>query len=123
MLRALKLNGIERVDMSTDLFPCDYDELVDEDIEWLKANAPHSCERDHILDVLAFSKREYRLRGYDEATGKTGPHYKQEAPNVCTDCTHADSWGLPDKPCCRTCVGNSNWAPLNKSSVHPNKQR
>lgn len=44
------------------------------------------------------------------------------AANVCTDCNNADSWGLPDKPCCRTCTGSSNWEPLNKSSVHPNAQ-
>lgn len=26
--------------------------LLKEDIDWLLANAPHSCERDHILQVL-----------------------------------------------------------------------
>lgn len=61
--------------MSCNLFPRAYDKLVDEDIEWLKANAPDTLERDHILAVLDFSKREYRLRGYDEAMARTGPHH------------------------------------------------
>lgn len=64
--------------MSCNLFPRFYDQLVDEDIEWLKANAPDSLERDHILAVLEFSKREYRLRGYDEAMSKAGPHYQKD---------------------------------------------
>ena len=66
------------IDMSCNLFPRFYDQLVDEDIEWLKTNAPDSLERDHILAVLEFSKREYRLRGYDEAMSKTGPHYQKD---------------------------------------------
>ena len=64
--------------MSCNLFPRFYDQLVDEDIEWLKTNAPDSLERKHILAVLEFSKREYRLRGYDEAMSKTGPHYQKD---------------------------------------------
>ena len=64
--------------MSCNMFPRFYDQLVDEDIEWLKTNAPDSLERDHILAVLEFSKREYRLRGYDEAMSKTGPHYQKD---------------------------------------------
>lgn len=43
--------------------------------------------------------------------------------NICIDCTNADSWGLPDKPCCQSCVASSNWQPLNRSSVHPNAAR
>jgi hypothetical protein len=39
--------------------------------------------------------------------------------NICIKCANADSWGLPDKPVCRSCVGNSEWKPLNKSSVNP----
>ena len=39
--------------------------------------------------------------------------------NICIKCANADSWGLPDKPVCRSCVGNSEWKPLNKSSVKP----
>lgn len=61
--------------MPCNLFPHAYERLIDEDIEWLKANAPDSLERDHILAVLDFSKREYRARGYDEAMHKTGPHW------------------------------------------------
>lgn len=64
--------------MSCNLFPRFYDQLVDEDIEWLKTNAPDCLERKHILAVLEFSKREYRLRGYDEAMSKTGPHYQKD---------------------------------------------
>ena len=66
------------IDMSCNMFPRFYDQLVDEDIEWLKTNAPGSLERDHLLAVLEFSKREYRLRGYDEAMSKTGPHYQKD---------------------------------------------
>lgn len=61
--------------MPCNLFPSAYDKLIDEDIDWLKANAPDSLERDHILIVLDFSKREYRARGYDEAMHRTGPHW------------------------------------------------
>jgi hypothetical protein len=61
--------------MSCNLFPRAYEKLVDEDIDWLKANAPDTLERDHIIAVLNFSKREYRLRGYDEAMRGTGPHW------------------------------------------------
>ncbi len=61
--------------MACNLFPHAYERLVNEDIEWLKANAPDSLERDHILAVLNFSMREYRVRGYDEAMHKTGPHW------------------------------------------------
>lgn len=68
----------EGIDMSCNLFPRFYDQLVDEDIEWLKTNAPDCLERKHILAVLEFSKREYRLRGYDEAMSKTGPHYQKD---------------------------------------------
>lgn len=68
--------------MPCNLFPRAYDQLVNEDIEWLKANSPDCLERDHILHVLEFSKREYRVRGYDEAMHKTGPHYSnQEHPH------------------------------------------
>ena len=41
-------------------------------------SATDSLERDHILAVLEFSKREYRLRGYDEAMSKAGPHYQKD---------------------------------------------
>lgn len=41
-------------------------------------------------------------------------------PSICTDCSNADSWGLPDKPCCRSCVSGNNWQSLNTSSVNPN---
>lgn len=70
--------------MSCNLLPHAYERLVDEDIEWLMANTQDTLERDHILAVLDFSKREYRLRGYDEAMHKTGPHYQQQerSPNV-----------------------------------------
>lgn len=61
--------------MPTNLFPSAYDRLVDEDIEWLLQNTPDSLERDHIITALQFGKREYRLRGYDEAMNRTGPHY------------------------------------------------
>lgn len=42
------------------------------------------------------------------------------APSNCMECRNADSWGLPDKSCCRSCVSGSNWEPLNKSSRNPN---
>jgi hypothetical protein len=41
------------------------------------------------------------------------------AQNNCIECANADSWGLPDKPFCRSCVSNSEWSPLNRSSVNP----
>lgn len=66
--------------MPCNLLPHAYDQLVNEDIEWLKASAPDTLERDHILAVLDFSKREYRLRGYDEAMRKSGPHYQKDPP-------------------------------------------
>lgn len=40
--------------------------------------------------------------------------------NICTECANADSWGLPDKPCCGLCSVGSEWQPLNKSSVNQN---
>lgn len=40
--------------------------------------------------------------------------------SICTDCSNADSWGLPDKWFCDSCTGGSHWEPLNKSSVNPN---
>lgn len=39
--------------------------------------------------------------------------------NICIQCRNADSWGLPDKPVCRSCVANSEWQPLNTSSKNP----
>ncbi len=39
--------------------------------------------------------------------------------NICIECANADSWGLPDKPACRSCVSNSEWEPLNVSSKNP----
>ena len=41
------------------------------------------------------------------------------AKNICTECANSDSWGLPDKTVCRSCVSNSEWSPLNRSSVNP----
>jgi hypothetical protein len=41
------------------------------------------------------------------------------AQNNCIECANADSWGLPDKPFCRSCVSNSEWKPLNASSKNP----
>jgi hypothetical protein len=41
------------------------------------------------------------------------------AQNICIECANADSWGLPDKPFCRSCVSNSEWKPLNASSKNP----
>ena len=32
-----------------------YQALIDEDVTWLEANAPHSLERDHIVTVLNHS--------------------------------------------------------------------
>lgn len=43
--------------------------------------------------------------------------------SVCIECRNADSWGLPDKPVCRSCTSGSAWEPLNRSSVNPNKKR
>lgn len=64
--------------MPCNLFPSYYEKLVEEDIEWLKENIPddNSLELNHIINILRFSVREYRLRGYNEAMSKTGPHYE-----------------------------------------------
>jgi hypothetical protein len=42
------------------------------------------------------------------------------APPNCSGCANADSWGLPDKAVCKTCVAGSKWAPLNVGSVNRN---
>lgn len=45
----------------------------------------------------------------------------EPARSNCMDCANTDSWGLPDKVFCRTCVSGSHWEPLNRDSVNPNK--
>jgi hypothetical protein len=47
------------------------------------------------------------------------PQQEPVAQNICIGCANSDSWGLPDKPACRSCVSNSEWSPLNRSSVNP----
>jgi hypothetical protein len=47
------------------------------------------------------------------------PVQEPVAQNNCIKCSNADSWGLPDKPFCRSCVSNSEWKPLNASSKNP----
>lgn len=44
------------------------------------------------------------------------------AKNICVGCSNADSLGLPDKPVCKSCTGNSKWEPLTASSVNPIEQ-
>ena len=46
----------------------------------------------------------------------------EQARSICTGCRNADSWGMPDQPVCRSCKSGSEWTPLNRSSVNPNKQ-
>ena len=36
-----------------------YQQLIDEDIAWLKANAPDTLERQHIILTLEYSVEEY----------------------------------------------------------------
>jgi hypothetical protein len=43
----------------------------------------------------------------------------QPVKNICTECANSDSWGLPDKKVCRSCISNSEWEPLNVSSKNP----
>ena len=39
-----------------------FDNMVDENIEWLKKNAPnHACYRDHIIQCMDMAKKYYRL--------------------------------------------------------------
>lgn len=47
------------------------------------------------------------------------PPVMMKVENVCTECSNSDSWGLPDKPVCKSCFVNSRWEPLNTSSVNP----
>lgn len=47
--------------MSTPLNADAFDKMVDEDIEWLKENAPESVVfRDHIEGCLKMAKKYYR---------------------------------------------------------------
>ena len=53
--------------MGTNLFPEAYEDLVNEDIEWLQKNTEPCIERGHIVQLLKASVKEYRDRGYMEA--------------------------------------------------------
>ena len=37
-----------------------YDKVTDDDIEWLKNNAPESYEREAIIDRMEMAKKYYR---------------------------------------------------------------
>lgn len=68
------------------------------------------------------SERTRQMLG-EQADGtviQVEPSESAPNPNNCVECANADSWGLPVKPCCRSCVSGNNWEPLNKSSVNPN---
>ncbi len=54
-----------------------------------------------------------------ENARELGLDYEPVGQNICIECANADSWGLPDKPACRSCVSNSEWKPLNVSSKNP----
>ncbi len=64
--------------MGSPLFPRAYEELVNEDIAWLEANAPSCLERGHIVAILQQSVNEYRERGYMEDMTHEGWRYKSE---------------------------------------------
>lgn len=54
----------------TNLFPHVYEQLIEENTDWLMAETKHiahSLERDHIISIMNHSAKEYRDRGYDEA--------------------------------------------------------
>ncbi len=55
----------------------------------------------------------------DGAGVPAAPVQEPVVQNICIECANADSWGLPDKPACRSCVSNSEWKPLNVSSKNP----
>ncbi len=55
----------------------------------------------------------------DGAGVPAAPVQEPVVQNICIECANADSWGLPDKPACQSCVSNSEWKPLNVSSKNP----
>jgi hypothetical protein len=59
----------------SNLFPDEYEALVQEDIDWLLANTEQCLERGHIVQILRCSVEEYRRQGYDEVMSRTGWRY------------------------------------------------
>jgi hypothetical protein len=59
------------------------------------------------------------MRYYMATSPAAQPAVPPVVQNICIECANADSWGLPDKPACRSCISNSEWSPLNRSSVNP----
>jgi hypothetical protein len=81
--------------------------------EWIAAEAAiKQAIAQDALDKKAENARELGL-DYEPAV------QEPVAQNNCIECANADSWGLPDKPFCRSCVSNSEWKPLNASSKNP----
>lgn len=53
--------------MAGPLYPHAFENLVREDIEWLKKNSPDSLERRHIIAICERAVEEYKNGGYDRA--------------------------------------------------------
>lgn len=89
------------------------------------ADLPEALRLANILDLLAMDMKTPRLAAAElrRQHAELESISAEPAPpsSICTDCSNADSWNIPDKPCCRTCTSGSNWEPLNRGSVNPNK--
>ena len=72
--------------MSCPLFPRAYEELIQEDIEWLEANSPSELERGHIVAVLRQSVSEAEAQAAKLRAGEPGPK------ETCSDCGRAMVW-------------------------------
>ena len=72
-----------------------------------------------IADIIAGELKVSRGTAYDMMREALAEQQEPVVQNNCVKCANADSWGLPDKPFCRSCVSNSEWKPLNASSKNP----
>ena len=55
--------------MPMPLTPDAFSKLINQDVQWLKANAPDSLERQHIIQVLHQRANDYAQRATQAAQG------------------------------------------------------
>jgi hypothetical protein len=106
--------------------PADQREWMETACALIKAADDAAADRDYMLDsddCIAVLRGTWKAPlANDMPKQPTPPAPAVQEPvaqNNCIECANADSWGLPDKPFCRSCVSNSEWSPLNRSSVNP----
>ena len=73
------------------------------------------------LERVHHTTDEDRIAAADALRAALAQQDSRPAQSICTGCSNADSWGLPDKFVCRSCTSGSAWEPLTSSSVNLNK--